>query len=255
VPGVASNNGCPLSNDEPAKPAFSSNTPVVSKVYEGGDVEKLLERQREETLMRYDRYMAEQEELNRLKMNPTVSEFAQYRDEFEKEQRDMTRMRDHASETGKTAVTPSGNGNKSNNGGNGNTAVNQTTFSRSDVYINSLLYQSLIPRIEVLLHDLRFEKGRLYFVDDRKSFDALQNLADMFNEYVEWEKIVFNCYSNNETTSNIAYRDDNLFSNRMAQMRTVLNKKNVSPQRVEFKRKSNPSSNISNYIQLEIYVK
>ncbi|MDR2467326.1 MAG: thrombospondin type 3 repeat-containing protein [Prevotellaceae bacterium] len=123
---------------------------------------------------------------------------------------------------------------------------------------NSKQFDYRIPELELILNDVKFLRGRVFFTDERKSFEALTKLAALCMEYSEWEKITINCYSNNEinNVSISAYRLNQLFQNRVDAIKTILIRQlNVPAQRLTFKSCSEPASNQSNYIKLQIDVR
>lgn len=130
--------------------------------------------------------------------------------------------------------------------------------NRPVVINNSKQFDYRVPEMELMLEDVKFLRGRVFFTDERKSFEALTKLAALCMEYPEWEKITINCYSNNEinNVSISAYRLNQLFQNRVDAIKTILiRQRNVPAQRISFKSCSEPTSSHSNYITLQIDVK
>jgi hypothetical protein len=229
--GPASNNGCPIS-EKNDKTHVLKGTRLIDTIS--------LDEERDMQIMRYERYIAEQE-LKRQEYITQLSRDSKPDAEMyvdEKKPIEIEKNKVENPEKDKVAVvTP--------------TPVNPlTTFST--VKIDNAMYLSYKPQIETLLKDMRFQDGRVYFIDENKFFDALYKLASYCNTYPEWT-LIFHCYSN-ETDN--AYGNKQLFSNRVHVMKQILvDDLHVPSQKLSFVNSISHTSEVSNFISLDITVK
>jgi hypothetical protein len=245
--GPASNNGCPL-------PEKGNKAVTTAKVIDTVNFEMEMDLQ----LMHYEKYLAElesthdeyiQSQSNR--SASTARKELSYNEGTGREKIDKP-VKNDKTQPGKdvrpeSETTPKEE-KRPNIAENTSPAVTGPT-----VTINSPQFQSFKPKLEVLMADLKFQNGRVLFVDEYKFFSALHELATYCTAYPEWTKIIFNCYSN-ETDN--AYGNKQLFSNRVHTMKKMLaGNLNVSSSRLEFVNKVGAPSSMSNYIALEIKIK
>lgn len=130
-------------------------------------------------------------------------------------------------------------------------------YNVKKVHINSTRYDSCVREMEVHLNSLKFGKGRALFVDHEKSYNALQKIAALCTENLDWIKLTFTCYSNDEINgmNNLSYRTKQLFDNRINFLKYTLRKMNVHEHRLEFLKLSvSDASGEPNYIHLKIEV-
>jgi hypothetical protein len=218
--GPASNNGCPLPD---------KGNHAASKVVDTMNVDAEMDMQ----IMRYEKYLADLQFKENEYIEAQMTAAANTRKPSVKSDKSQTGIKGTKSE----AETPN--------------VVEKTTGPT--VTISSPQFQSFKPKLEVLLADLKFQNGRVLFVDEYKFFSALHELATYCTAYPEWTKIIFNCYSN-ETDN--AYGNKQLFSNRVHTMKKMLaGNLNVSSNRLEFVSKVSSPTCMSNYIALEIKTK
>jgi hypothetical protein len=235
--GPASNNGCPVLEKEKEKEKEVEREKEIyiakeTKVIGGSN----LDEERELQIMRYEQYVADQqsrrqqEYFDQQKDNkhdnlsnlPTNTKIA--------EPNEVKKQATAAIETPQPVVS--------------------TSSSLSTVNFDNT-YQHYKSKLEVLLKDMRFEKGRVSFVDENKFFDALSEVATYCKTYPEWI-IVFHCYSNENESENV-YRNKQLFSNRVHVLKQILvDKLNIPAHRLSFKNHVSNTSEIFNYISLEI---
>ncbi|MDR2423177.1 MAG: thrombospondin type 3 repeat-containing protein [Prevotellaceae bacterium] len=133
----------------------------------------------------------------------------------------------------------------------------KTVKNSKKIVINSTLYESSVREMELHLNSLKFVKGRALFVDHEKSYNALQKIAALCTENLDWIKLTFTCYSNDEINgmNNLSYRTKQLFANRINFLKYTLRKMNVHEHRLEFVKQSvSDSSDEPNYIHLKIEV-
>jgi hypothetical protein len=238
--GPASNNGCPLSGKEDENRVIKG-TRVIDTIS--------LDEEGNMQIMRYERYVAEQE----LKRQEDLTRLA-YRnnrsDDLIKPPVDVKKppvVSDNVVENTKDNVV---NTEKEEPVVN-NTPANPLT-TLSTVKIENSMYLSYKPKLEALLKNMRFQDGRVRFADENKFFDALSELASYCNTYPEWT-VIFRCYSN-ETDN--AYGNKQLFSNRVHVMKQILSEDlHVPSQKLSFVNSISHTSDISNFISIEIVVK
>jgi hypothetical protein len=235
-PGPASNNGCPLPDKE-------NRTIVTAKVIDTVNFDTEMDLQ----LMRYDKYLSE------LQFSQEEYLESQIKRTSPNTRKDLSNTEGNGQEKTEKSVK-SQTGNKV---AKSETAANEenksNTVTGPTVTINSLQFQSFKPKLEVLLADLKFQNGRVLFVDEYKFFSALHELASYCTAYPEWTKLIFNCYSN-ETDN--AYGNKQLFSNRVHTMKKMLSGNlHIAANRLEFVSKVGSPSQMSNYIALEIKTK
>jgi hypothetical protein len=241
--GPASNNGCPVS-EKKTENYVMKGTRVIDTIN--------LDEERDMQIMRYERYVAEQE----LKQQEYIARLA---------------YSNSAKNAATSAETPS-NGEKKtvvaenvdeiNNKAIENivkeeiiaidTAPTNPLTTLSTVKIDNAMYLSYKPKLEALLKNMRFKDGRVSFVDENKFFDALSELASYCNTYSEWI-LTLRCYSN-ETDN--AYGNKQLFSNRVHVLKQILTDDlQVQAHQLNFVNSISHTSEISNFISLEIAVK
>jgi hypothetical protein len=235
--GPVSNNGCPLpvsgGDNQPTK-----GTKVIDTIS--------LDEERDLQIMRYERYLAEQE-LNR---QDYLNRLASNRKFVDSE----PSSKDQNSSDSKSGGTDNVENNKEKN-----EVVNippvtpsNSLISLSTVKIDNAMYQSYKPRLEALLVNMKFQEGRVLFADENKFFDALSMLASYHKSYPEWT-MIFHCYSNE---SDNMYGNKQLFSNRVHTLKQILvDDLNIPVQKLSFINNVSNTSEISNYISLEITVK
>ncbi|MDR2286092.1 MAG: thrombospondin type 3 repeat-containing protein [Prevotellaceae bacterium] len=229
--GPASNNGCPL--PEKIEGTTSKETRVIDTIS--------LDEERNLQIMRYERYAAEQE----LKRQEYITQLAN-------NNRNSTVVVETPVPGDKmppVVITET----KENAAENTvvDTPSNPLT-ELSTVKIDNSMYFSYKPKLEELLKSMRFKDGRVSFADENKFFNALSELASYCNAYPEWN-ITFRCYSN-ETDN--AYGNKQLFSNRVHTLKQILTEDlHVPAQRLNFVNSISHTSEISNFISLEITVK
>jgi uncharacterized protein YnzC (UPF0291/DUF896 family) len=246
--GPASNNGCPV-----IEKVEETRTPKGTRVIDTIS----LDEERDLQIMRYERYVAEQElkrqeYLNQLANNskhnnsetevvipagdkkPVVSNIAEEKqDKIEEKQNNVENVvKEEIAVADTSPVNP--------------------LITNSTVKIDNAMYMSYKPKLEVLLKNMKFQDGHVRFVDENKFFDALSELASYCNAYPEWT-ITFRCYSN-ETDN--AYGNKQLFSNRVYILKQILTDDlHVPAQKLSFVNNISHTSEISNFISLEIAVK
>jgi hypothetical protein len=231
--GPESNNGCPLPD--------SSKQMVIAKVLDTLDFKE----ERDMLLMRYERYLYEQE------INPEVTKLKPEVAEAKSVEKEKTKL--VADNVENKVSKPEVENKVGKPEVENKTVKTEPKTLASSVTINSAQFQSFKPKLEALLKDMRFQNGRVFFVDENKSFEALHELASYCASYPEWVKIIFHCYSN-ETDN--AYGNKQLFSNRAYTLKQILvSDLHISEKRLDFVNKINADSNISNYISLEINTK
>jgi hypothetical protein len=249
--GPASNNGCPLSSKD-AETYVPKETRVIDTIN--------LDDERDQQIMRYERYVAEQE----FKRQEYIAQIA-----------NSNKAGDggagETQTTGERKTIVANNNNKNNivteNKENDkiveelvkeeiavvNTpAPANPLITLSTVKIENALYVSHKPKLEALVKNMRFQDGRVRFFDENKFFDALAALASYCNTYPEWI-LTFRCYSN-ETDN--AYGNKQLFSNRVHVLKQILTDDlQISAQRLHFVNSISHASEVSNFVSLEISVK
>jgi hypothetical protein len=239
--GPASNNGCPL--PEKGKEIHAQKgTRVIDTIS--------LDEERDLQIMRYERYVAEQE----------LSHQAYIAQLVRNNQLNSEIATESSTGNKKPPIVPNNVvGEKNNNGENtvkeeiavDNTPANPLTTA-STVKIDNTMYLSYKPKLETLLKNMRFQDGRVRFIDENKFFDALSELASYCITYPEW-MVTFRCYSN-ETDN--AYGNKQLFANRVHILKQILAEDlHVPAQRLSFVNNISHTSEISNFISLEITVK
>jgi outer membrane protein OmpA-like peptidoglycan-associated protein len=239
--GPASNNGCPLPTEKEETGAASKTTKIIDTIN--------LDEDRDSQIMRYERYIAEQQHKQQEYMAQLVS-----------------RMTQNNPDASANSVVNNNNNSVEDNNAKKEPAVtppvtppaNPVTppanpeTSLSSVKIDNVMYQGYKPKIEALLKNMRFQDGRVSFADENKFFDALVELASYCKAYPEWT-VVFHCYSN-ETDN--AFGNKQLFSNRVYTLKQILvNDLNIPANKLNFTNDISRSSEISNFISLEIIVK
>jgi hypothetical protein len=245
--GSASNNGCPEKDTIAKETLATKGTRVIDTIS--------LDEERSLQIMRYERYVAEQE----LKRQEYITRLAN----SNKSNAGTVIETPSAGETKPPVIT----GNIADNNVADNAvkedvepkeviAVVETPanplITHSTVKIDNAMYQSYKPKLEELLQNMRFQDGRVRFLDENKFFDALSKLASYCNTYPEWN-VTLRCYSN-ETDN--AYGNKQLFSNRVHVLKQILIEDlHVSDQRLTFINNISHTSEISNFISLEITVK
>jgi hypothetical protein len=242
--GPASNNGCPVSkkNEDNYVP---TGTRVIDTIN--------LDDERDMQIMRYERYVAEQE----LKRQKYVSRIASSNNKAG----DVAPDEAPATSERKTIVASNVVENKNDKAAEEvakeeiavvNTPANPLV-TPSTVKIENALYVSHKPKLETLVKNMRFNNGGVRFYDENKFFDALSELAMYCKTYPEWI-LTFRCYSN-ETDN--AYGNKQLFSNRVYVLKQILvDDLQISSQRLNFVNSiSHTSDEVSNFISLEITVK
>jgi hypothetical protein len=225
--GPASNNGCPLpTSKENSHP--SKRTKVIDTI-------SLDDKRNNLELMYYDQYLAEQELSQQDYLNRHENSY-----QFDSAN---TRLRD------KNSLENIRNAN--NNVGNDKEKKVVGT-SLSTVKIDNAIFQSYKPKLEALLVDMKFQEGRVLFADDNKFFNALSELASYHKSYPEWI-MTFHCYSNE---SDNVYGNKQLFSNRVHRLKQILvDDLHIPVQKLHFINHISNTSEIFNYISLEITVK
>jgi hypothetical protein len=242
--GPASNNGCPLSV-KTSDNAPTANTVTVDSV--------TFTDERDLQIMRYERYIAEQE-----------IERAEYANKFMKNNSQIRANIQYInnSDDKDNKTLPSFDKNTDNKDENRNqekvVAVTPAVIpaniesTSSNVKIDNEMYLSFKPKLEMLVNNMKFQNGRVLFADENKFFDALSELASYCNTYPEW-MVTFHCYSN-ETDN--AFGNKQLFSNRVYTIKQILVEDwKMSPNRLSFINNISHSSDVSNFIALEIKVK
>jgi hypothetical protein len=236
--GPASNNGCPL--PEKIKGSPSKETRVIDTIS--------LDEERNLQIMRYERYAAEQE----LKRQEYLTQLAN------------SNISNSAAET-RVEMPVAGDKTPAVTAETKNDVVKDDAVkdavvdtpsnpltTLSTVKIDNAMYLSYKPKLEELLKNMRFQDGRVSFADENKFFDALSELASYCNTYPEWN-VTFRCYSN-ETDN--AYGNKQLFSNRVHTLKQILTDDlHIPAQRLNFVNSISHTSEISNFISLEITVK
>lgn len=239
--GPVSNNGCPFSVKDPGR---------ITKVIDSIN----LDEERDTQIMRYERYVAEQE-LKKLEYLEQLTRNSQSVDIFVSNPPDK--------EISIPDIKPGKGGEivKNNEAKKDEDEINiveiqpvvATTplVSLSTVKFDNAMYQSYKPKLEALLKNMRFEAGRVSFADENKFFDALSELASYCKAYPEW-KITFNCYSNE---SDNVYGNNQLFANRVHVLKQILvDDLNIPSQRLNFQNNKSKISEVFNYLSLEIKV-
>jgi hypothetical protein len=237
--GPVSNNGCPLTvtqnNNQPAK-----GTRVIDTIS--------LDEERDLQIMRYERYLAEQE----LKQQDYIEMLANSR-------RYLDYSTQPTPKEQSSEVKPNANNTVEDN--KEKTEVVNTPppvvipsnplISLSTVKIDAM-FQSYKPKLEALLANMKFLEGRVMFADENKFFEALSTLASYQKSYPEWI-MTFYCYSNE---SDNVYGNKQLFSNRVHTLKQILvDDLHIPAQKLNFINNVSNTSEISNYISLEITVK
>jgi hypothetical protein len=227
--GPASNNGCPVS-EKKTENYVPKGTRVIDTIN--------LDEERDMQIMRYERYVAEQE----LKQQEYIARLVN-------------------SNPNTPSGTPENNSNKSVSEKVGenvkeivvvDSSPANPLITLSTVKIDNAMYLSYKPKLEALLENMRFKDGHVSFVDENKFFDALAELASYCNTYPEWI-LTLRCYSN-ETDN--AYGNKQLFSNRVYVLKQILvDDLLIQSNRLNFVNSINHTSEVSNFISLEITVK
>jgi hypothetical protein len=238
--GPASNNGCPLLAKKNESES-SRGTKMIDTIN--------LDEERDMQIMRYERYIAEQELKQQEYLNRLANSMA---------------SNDNNAATADSDRQASTNIVKNNRTEDDNVkkeiAVAVPTVAPpaepvatlSTVKIDNAMYLSFKPKIEALLKNMRFQDGRVRFVDENKFFDALVELASYHKAYPEWT-MIFHCYSN-ETDN--AFGNKQLFSNRVYTLKQILvNDLKVPANKLSFTNDISSSSEVSNFISIEITVK
>jgi hypothetical protein len=247
--GPVSNNGCPVAEKETAM-HIPKGTRVIDTIN--------LDDERDQQIMRYERYVAEQElkqqeyiariaieNSNRSDNGTTdvetpISEKKQVIASNVVEEKKKEEVKNVEEEVVKEKIaaveTPPAN----------------PLVTLSTVKIDNAMYLSYKPKLEELLKNMRFKDGRVAFLDENKCFDALSELASYCKTYPEWI-LTFRCYSN-ETDN--AYGNKQLFSNRVHVLKQILvDDLQIQSQRLNFVNSISHTSEMSNFISLEITVK
>jgi hypothetical protein len=236
--GEASNNGCPL------KVRDSINVAKGTKVIDSIN----LDEERDLQIMRYERYAAERE----IRRREYLAMLANNSKSVDSE----------PSSSGKIQVDPDKSSNAESNVEDNTVkeeVVNTTAatptnplISLSTVKIDNAMYQSYKPKLEALLKNMKFQEGLVRFSNENKFFDALSELASYYQKYPEWT-MIFHCYSNE---SDNVYGNKQLFSNRAYILKQILvDDLKIPVQKLSFINNISNTSEISNYISLEITVK
>jgi hypothetical protein len=230
--GPVSNNGCPL-----PKQGEENRTVKGTKVIDTIN----LDEERDLQIMRYERYVAEQElkqqeYLERIAKSNNANNAATTGGDKKTISHENKTVEEAMKEGIATIETSSAN--------------SAATFST--VTINNAMYLSYKPKLEILLKNMRFQDGRVRCIDENKFFEALSELASYCNTYPEWI-LTFHCYSN-ETDN--AYGNKQLFSNRVHVLKQILvDDLHISSQRLNFVNSISHTSETSNFISLKITVK
>jgi hypothetical protein len=233
--GPASNNGCPLKVD-----VKNNSSTIGTKVIDTIS----LDEERDLQIMRYERYVAEQE-LRRQEYLAILANNSKSVDSSEPSSSNVQISSDKSGNVednkekvevvNTSPVTP----------------INPL-ISLSTVKIDNAMYQSYKPKLEALLKNMKFQEGRVRFFDENKFFDALSELASYYQTYPEWT-MIFNCYSNE---SDNVYGNKQLFSNRVHILKQILvDDLKIPVQKLSFINNVSNTSEVSNYISLEITVK
>ncbi|MDR1896407.1 MAG: thrombospondin type 3 repeat-containing protein [Prevotellaceae bacterium] len=234
--GSAANNGCPLSPD----------VELTKMNIDSLDLERELDLQ----MQRYEKYTYEKElrELEYEEYLKKINENRQKMEEGKKGKRTANEIKVNVNDSNKTKQTSSTQ----------NTTIakeTETDTKTSKVTIDNALFQIYVAELEILLNDIKFQKGRVYFVDEYKSFDALNKLASLCESYPEWTKLTFYIYSYNETINNNSFRSNNLFSNRVDALKAILIKqRKIAANRFEFKNITTTAPDEPNFIKLDVRV-
>jgi hypothetical protein len=236
--GPASNNGCPVVEKETAIHT-AKGTRVIDTIN--------LDEERDQQIMRYERYVAEQE----LKRQEYIARIT-----LENSNNSATDVETPAGEKKQVIVSNVVEEKKKEEVVKEKIAVVETPanplVTLSTVKIDNAMYLSYKPKLEELLKNMRFKDGRVGFLDENKCFDALSELASYCKTYPEWI-LTFRCYSN-ETDN--AYGNKQLFSNRVRVLKQILvDDLQIQSQRLNFVNSISHTSEVSNFISLEIAVK
>jgi hypothetical protein len=247
--GPASNNGCPVSEKTTAT-HVPKGTRVIDTIS--------LDEERDQQIMRYERYVAEHE----LKRQEYIARIA-----IENSNRSDNGATDFETPTGEKKQIIASNvveEKKKEEVKNVEEVVKEEIavvetpppanplVTLSTVKIDNAMYLSYKPKLEELLKNMRFQDGHVRFLDENKCFDALSELASYCKTYPEWI-LTFRCYSN-ETDN--AYGNKQLFSNRTYVLKQILvDDLQIQSQRLNFVNNISHTSEVSNFISLEITVK
>jgi hypothetical protein len=226
--GPASNNGCPLK--------VGKDSTNVTRVIDTINYDE----ERDGQIMRYERYVAEQELRNREYIETILAN-------------NPVPVVSTEPSSGKVQVNPD-KGGKAEENKEKVEVVTPTNplISLSTVKIDNAMYQSYKPELEALLKNMKFQEGHVRFFDENKFFDALFALASYYKKYPEWT-MIFHCYSNE---SDDVYGNKQLFSNRVYTMKQILvDDLKIPVQKLSFINNVSKTSEVSNYISLEITVK
>jgi hypothetical protein len=244
--GPASNNGCPVS-EKKAENYVAKGTRVIDTIN--------LDEERDMQIMRYERYVAEQElkrqeYIERLAYNNAVTS-AETPTEDARKPVVAEKVAENIAEVNNKTVENEVKEVKEEIAVVDTAPANPLT-TLSTVKIDNAMYLSYKPKLEALLNNMRFKDGRVSFVDETKFFDALSELASYCNTYPEW-KLTLRCYSN-ETDN--AYGNKQLFSNRVHVLKQILiDDLHVQSNQLNFVNSISRTSEVSNFISLEIAVK
>jgi hypothetical protein len=240
--GPVSNNGCPVMVKE-----TESRVPKKTRVIDTIN----LDEERDQQIMRYERYIAEQE----LAQQEYIAQL------LIRNNADAVNYAETPTSDKKAVVTNNNAIEKDDNATGGvekekiaivDTAPTNPLITLSTVKIDNAMYLSYKPKLENILKNMRFKDGGVRFLDENKFFDALAELASYCNTYPEWI-LTFRCYSND--TDN-AYGNKQLFSNRVYVLKQILvDELHIPSQRLNFVNSISHTSDVSNFLSLEITVK
>jgi hypothetical protein len=241
--GPASNNGCPV----PEKNT-ESHVPKGTRVIDTIN----LDEERDMQIMRYERYVAEQElkqqEYIARLIHSNAAASAETPASDEKKPVVAEKVAENIAEVNNKAVEDVV---KEEVVAVDAAPANPLT-TLSTVKIDNAMYLSYKPKLEALLKNMRFQDGRVRFFDENKFFDALSELSSYCKTYPEWI-LTLRCYSN-ETDN--AYGNKQLFSNRVHVLKQILTDDlHIQSHRLNFVNSISHTSEVSNFISLEITVK
>jgi hypothetical protein len=244
--GPASNNGCPVSEKETANNHVTTGTRVIDTIN--------LDDERDQQIMRYERYVAEQ-------ARKQEEYLAQLRNSAQTDNTTVPIEAPTDNTTNQKPVVIENIAEESNKATENvvkeeiaivDSAPANPLTTLSTVKIDNAIYLKYKPTLEALLNNMRFKDGRVIFFDEDKFFDALSKLASYCKTYPEWT-LTLRCYSN-ETDNAYGYKQ--LFSNRVHVMKQILvDQLQIQPKRLNFVNNISHTSEVSNYISLEITVK
>jgi len=222
-PGPKSNNGCPIIEIEQVSAKILTNEQFDFENYQASLVQ------------RYERYMYEQDlKRQELEKIQAINDYNMY---LWNANANSTNTNPHLD--------------KGQKGQKEQKKPNKTSTVTFKGRANQISSEEL-AEIETIIDNIKFVKGQSKYLNEPKSLEAFYLLGARLSWH-KWERLTFYCFFN-DVVNNSEYRNDNLFNNRVASIKSLLRESNIDVSKVQFRTTNvvNNDTNTNNYISLEI---